>query len=150
MQSVSSRIWTRVAVYISYDDNHYTTGTSRHFIQSMRVDCSNSVNHDWVRISSLLFTCCQNWTCSLQMTLLRSTFQLNTFICYTLCQLDLKGYSTFSKLQGWSLTIKCNLISYSGHKMIFKCFKYCYLTLISLVDIIHSFVFSEMVSNIAI
>ena len=29
MQSVSSRIWTRVAVFISYDDNHYTPGTSR-------------------------------------------------------------------------------------------------------------------------
>ena len=28
MQSFSSRIWTRVAVSISYDDNHYTTGTS--------------------------------------------------------------------------------------------------------------------------
>ena len=28
MQSVSSRIWTRVAVSISYDDNRYTTGTS--------------------------------------------------------------------------------------------------------------------------
>ena len=28
MQSVSSRIWTRFAVSISYDDNHYTTGTS--------------------------------------------------------------------------------------------------------------------------
>ena len=28
MQSVSSRIWTRVAVSISYDDKHYTTGTS--------------------------------------------------------------------------------------------------------------------------
>ena len=27
MQSVSFRIWTRVAVSISYDDNHYTTGT---------------------------------------------------------------------------------------------------------------------------
>ena len=27
MQSVSSRIWTRVAVSISYDDNHYATGT---------------------------------------------------------------------------------------------------------------------------
>ena len=27
MQSVSSRIWTRVAVSISYDDDHYTTGT---------------------------------------------------------------------------------------------------------------------------
>ena len=28
MQSVSSKIWTRVAVSISCDDNHYTTGTS--------------------------------------------------------------------------------------------------------------------------
>ena len=28
MQSVSSGIWTRVAVSISYDDNDYTTGTS--------------------------------------------------------------------------------------------------------------------------
>ena len=28
MQSVSSRVWTRVAVSKSYDDNHYTTGTS--------------------------------------------------------------------------------------------------------------------------
>ena len=27
MQSVSSRIWTRVAASISYDGNHYTTGT---------------------------------------------------------------------------------------------------------------------------
>ena len=27
MQSVSSRIWTRVAVSISYDYNHYTTVT---------------------------------------------------------------------------------------------------------------------------
>ena len=26
MQPISSRIWTRVAVYISRDDNHYTTG----------------------------------------------------------------------------------------------------------------------------
>ena len=28
MQSLSSRIWTRVAMSISYDDDHYTTGTS--------------------------------------------------------------------------------------------------------------------------
>ena len=28
MQPVSSRIWIRVAVSISYDDNHYTTGKS--------------------------------------------------------------------------------------------------------------------------
>ena len=32
MQSVSSRIWTRVAVSISYDDNHYTTGTSIFYV----------------------------------------------------------------------------------------------------------------------
>ena len=32
MQSFSSRIWTRVAVYISYDDNHYTKGTSKQMI----------------------------------------------------------------------------------------------------------------------
>ena len=30
MQSVSSRIWTRVTVSISCDDNHYTTGTSNY------------------------------------------------------------------------------------------------------------------------
>ena len=29
MQLVSSRIWTRVVVFISYDDNNYTTGTSK-------------------------------------------------------------------------------------------------------------------------
>ena len=29
MQSASSRIWTRVAVSISYNDNDYTTGTSK-------------------------------------------------------------------------------------------------------------------------
>ena len=28
MQSVSSRIWTPVAMSISYNDNHYTLGTS--------------------------------------------------------------------------------------------------------------------------
>ena len=28
MKSLASRIWTRIAVSISYDDNHYTTGIS--------------------------------------------------------------------------------------------------------------------------
>ena len=31
MQWVSSRIWTRVAVFISYDDNNYITGNSKIF-----------------------------------------------------------------------------------------------------------------------
>ena len=33
MQSVSSRLWTRVAVSISYDDNNYTTGTSTNIVK---------------------------------------------------------------------------------------------------------------------
>ena len=37
MQSVSSMIWTRVAVSISYDDNHYTTGTSNKIIIALRI-----------------------------------------------------------------------------------------------------------------
>ena len=36
MQSVSSRIWTRVTVSISYNDNNYTTGTSS-FYQPDRI-----------------------------------------------------------------------------------------------------------------
>ena len=35
MQSFSSRIWTRVAVSISYDDNHYTTGGTMMVIQNV-------------------------------------------------------------------------------------------------------------------
>ena len=36
MQSVSSRIWTGIAVSISYDDNHYTTGTSQKWLNKKR------------------------------------------------------------------------------------------------------------------
>ena len=39
MKSVSSRIWTRVAVTISYNDNQYTTGTS---IIAALMTCSRS------------------------------------------------------------------------------------------------------------
>ena len=38
MQSVSSRIWTRVAVSISYNDNHYTMGTSFKYILMIPVN----------------------------------------------------------------------------------------------------------------
>ena len=36
MLSVLSRIWTRVAVSISYDDNHYTTGTSGFWLMQLQ------------------------------------------------------------------------------------------------------------------
>ena len=51
MQSVSSRIWTRVAVSNSYDDNHHTTGTSfrkNHFKRSakqIRPAGAQNINH---------------------------------------------------------------------------------------------------------
>ena len=38
MQSVSSRIWTRIVESNSYDDNLYTTGTSSGSFQFMQVD----------------------------------------------------------------------------------------------------------------
>ena len=48
MQSVSSRIWTRVAVSISYDDNHYTTGTSK-IIITIIIDNNKSNNNNNAR-----------------------------------------------------------------------------------------------------
>ena len=39
MQSVSCRIWTRVAMSISYDDNHYTRGTSLYIYVIHRQIC---------------------------------------------------------------------------------------------------------------
>ena len=42
MQAVSSRIWTRVAVSISYDDNHYTTDTAYLFL-SLSLSLSLSI-----------------------------------------------------------------------------------------------------------
>ena len=43
MQSVSSRIWTHIAVSISYDDNHYTKGTSI-------VPCISHDQKSWIRL----------------------------------------------------------------------------------------------------
>ena len=52
MQSVSSKIWTRVAVSISYDDNDYTTGTSSVFALSAAVD--NLFIFSWYQVYLLL------------------------------------------------------------------------------------------------
>ena len=41
MQSVSPRIWSRVAESISYDDNHYTTGTSNKYTKLIRLYKNN-------------------------------------------------------------------------------------------------------------
>ena len=45
MQPALSRIWTRVAVSISYDDNHYTKGSS------IRADgVINDNDDDWLKM----------------------------------------------------------------------------------------------------
>ena len=45
MQSVSSRIWTRVAVSNSCDNNHYTTGTSKNSLIIKIFNKLNSLIH---------------------------------------------------------------------------------------------------------
>ena len=58
MQSVSSRVWTRVAVSISKDDNHDTTGTSKtsgydtKLYRMVRLESSSVVNYPFIDITS--------------------------------------------------------------------------------------------------
>ena len=63
MQLVPSKIWTRVAVSISYDDNHYTTGTSTETVLSpwLAADedrVSHVLSHFvwWKKIQTIQFT----------------------------------------------------------------------------------------------
>ena len=44
MQSASSRIWTCVAVFISYDNNHYTMGTSKSIVVEYWVLLNRIIN----------------------------------------------------------------------------------------------------------
>ena len=71
MRSVSSRIWTRVAVSISYDDNQYTTGTS--------IYGNSTVNERSYRRLFSLFqfttTCCLLWV--IAYTIIPILIQLN-------------------------------------------------------------------------
>ena len=67
MQSVSSRTWTHVAVFISCDDNHYTTGTSFpscfmltnfiHFMQYARLIRSVALLGYPYQVNLILFLC---------------------------------------------------------------------------------------------
>ena len=64
MQSVSSRIWTRVAVSISYDDNHYTTGTSSiiDFIVGLYRILNSVEKKECIKIIFVLILCCKFYT----------------------------------------------------------------------------------------
>ena len=53
MQLVTSRIWTRVAVFISYDDNHYTTGTFEINYTQLTTKQKYQTSHFDIEISSI-------------------------------------------------------------------------------------------------
>ena len=48
MQSASSKIWTRIAVSIFYNDNHYTTGTSLPIGKNGKKESKESELSAWV------------------------------------------------------------------------------------------------------
>ena len=59
MQSVSSRIWTRVAVSSSCNDNHYTTDTSLLYTVDADFGSWNKLH----RIKKIKFASDKFWTC---------------------------------------------------------------------------------------
>ena len=61
LQSVLSRIWTRVAMSISYDDNHYPTGTNYKWYHCHSCSIFSVFEPGlgiWVSFRFLLFSCC--------------------------------------------------------------------------------------------
>ena len=44
MQSVSSRIWTRITVSISHNDNYYTTGNQKYMTSQIQENVVSYVN----------------------------------------------------------------------------------------------------------
>ena len=99
MQSVSSRIWTRIVVSNSYDDNHYTTGTStvlRFYGGSARDSvgrgqhCSNRVSGISTKTMyqsttpSLSQTIWPRWSSRQFLTLPKGQTLLPVTVCYSL------------------------------------------------------------------
>ena len=92
MLSVSSRVWTRVAVSISYDDNDYTTGTS---IKRLH----HGQGRDYMHTMYLYF-CCIFWVIffnGVDSTLLRKWAVLQSAIFFAFhigwdCQVSCKFF----------------------------------------------------------
>ena len=53
IQPVTSRIWTRVATFISYDDNNYTTGTIRNASDQATTEIFLSLKSFWLIVVRL-------------------------------------------------------------------------------------------------
>ena len=95
MQSVSSRIWTRVAVSISYDDNHYTTGTALLNTQQYKVCIKGKMPQSLNGVApSHIPRCSSYWKGSLLVTLDYGRQLYFIYYIYT--------YSNFS----WNVSLK--------------------------------------------
>ena len=51
MQSVLRSIWTRITVSISYDDNHYTTGTT--YVSIIVNDVTRFLSTSWLEMLNI-------------------------------------------------------------------------------------------------
>ena len=62
------------------------------FIESKGVACSDSVSHNRVQVLSipiLLLTCCQDWTCNLQMIVSLEAEGTNNHNRYAMCPVEI-------------------------------------------------------------
>ena len=82
MQSVSSIIWTRVAVSIPYDDNHYTTGTSVQILMLKQFYFKQiSLSYKQFQFQAIQFVINTQFKCQ-NSSISHSSLSINTqFIC---------------------------------------------------------------------
>ena len=132
MQSVSSRIWTRVGLSISYDDNHYTMGTSKHKLIIIIIIII-------IIIPGEFFTSALTNGLSLKFEWLQISLSLQDFSqysgrCWQCCSVDgLDSSSDFqSPFQAFNFCSKCaNYNWYHCHPHLWRgpstCLSFCFL-----------------------
>ena len=117
IQPISSRIWTRVAVYISRDDNHYTTGTLfRYKTTSLVLISVCACVYAWLYISVLVFS--------------QYTYIIIFALIYI--QLWLKLWSTNEKLKLWFkliyLKVKNSGVNINNNNRYLVCPPFAFIT----------------------
>ena len=96
MQSVSARIWTRVTVSTSYDDNHYTTGTS--FTHTH----THTHTHTYIYIYIYIY--------NFRFGSISSVFELALAFCQVACWILSSKIQLFSGLRSFQQMFSPNLL----------------------------------------
>ena len=87
MQSALSRIWSRVAVPISHDDSHYTTGTSTPLFMNVLRQCSFTWQYQpatnyLLNLYTFMLVLHEVYVTNIKIFLLTSVLQcINSLIC---------------------------------------------------------------------